>query len=177
MPLVPSPYHRWYMLWLNPEPWAVGDISVGKTSARLSPNPNLVAFQNAVREALSGETKVPKDFRRLEFFFWRQQARYIDAGDRVRQRNQADATNCQKGLEDALQGVLIENDRDIVDIRSVMCDQGPKVEPLIIIHAQRVPAALYGYEDIPVELLEQALRGPQIGDKKGDRWQDADDYF
>src|SRR4051794_39473343 len=102
---------KWFVLHINPEPWAVGSIS-GK---RISPNPNLVAFQSAVREELEGQT-LPRDFRKLEFFFFRQTAKYIDTSDHVRQRNQADTTNCQKALEDALQGVLFHNDREIVDI-------------------------------------------------------------
>ena len=166
--------NRWYALALNPEPWAVGDISRGKTGARLSPNPNLVAFQNAIREGMADEEKLPDDFRMLEFFFWRQQARYIDAADRVRQRNQADATNCQKGLEDALQGILFDNDREIIDIRSVMCGQGPKIEPLIVIHARKT-GRLHGYDDLPAEILEFAVNGLPEPEKKKDAWADAND--
>ena len=85
----------WYVLYVNPEPWAVGSISVGSKGARMSPNPNLVAFQNAVREDLKGrgEELLPSEYRRFEFYFFRQTAVYLDSLDRRRSRNQADATN------------------------------------------------------------------------------------
>lgn len=130
-----------YTLWLNPEPWAVGTISAGRKNgkifSRMSPDPNLVAYQKAVKEELVDAEKLPSDYTKLTFFFWRQQAVYLDAADRRRHRNQADATNMQKGLEDALQGVLFDNDRDIQDIRSVIVDQGPNVNPCIVIQAER----------------------------------------
>jgi Holliday junction resolvase RusA-like endonuclease len=129
-----------FTLWLNPEPWAVGTISTGRKQgkffSRMSPDPNLAAYQQAVREELSGASKLPENFTKLTFFFWRQRAAYLDAADRRRHRNQADATNMQKGLEDALQGILFDNDRDVRDIRSVIMEQGPKVEPCIVIQAE-----------------------------------------
>lgn len=137
-----------HTLWLNPEPWAVGTISSGrkngKVFARMSPDPNLAAFQRAVKEELSDAQMLPPDYVKLTFFFWRQQAVYLDAADRRRHRNQADATNMQKGLEDALQGILFENDRDVRDIRSVIVEQGMNVStPCIIIQAEPFEESVY----------------------------------
>lgn len=130
-----------FVLWINPEPWAVGTISSGRKNgkifSRMSPDPNLVAFQKAVKESFEGLPMLPADFTKLTFYFWRQQAVYLDAADRRRHRNQADATNMQKGLEDALQGILFENDRNVREIRSVIVEQGPKIEPCIVIQAER----------------------------------------
>lgn len=171
---------RYYLLWINPEPWAVGSVSVGKTGARISPNPNLAAFQNAVREALEGEEMLPWGAYSLTFFFWRQQAKYIDAADRVRQRNQADATNMQKGLEDALQGILFDNDRDVTDIRSVIVEQGTKVEPRIVIRARLGSSAttIQDLTEFPDDIREIAIRGfrPE-SQPKTDRWEDSDELF
>jgi Holliday junction resolvase RusA-like endonuclease len=133
-----------YTLWLNPEPWAVGTISSGRSKggkifARMSPDPNLAAFQRAVKEELADAQMLPENYVKLTFFFWRQQAVYLDSADRRRHRNQADATNMQKGLEDALQGILFQNDRDIRDIRSVIVEQGPSIEPCIVIQAEPLP--------------------------------------
>lgn len=172
---------RHYILRINPEPWAIGDVTAGRKdgriSGRISPNPNLVAFQNAVREELQGVTKLNISDYSLTFFFWRQQARYLDAADRRRQRNQADATNLQKGLEDALQGVLFDNDRDVKDIRSVIVEQGPKVESCILIVADPIKLPMLELlNTVPADILERLVLKPVIKNNT-DKWQDADDLF
>ena len=149
-----------YTLWLNPEPWAVGTISSGRSKggkifARMSPDPNLAAYQRAVKEELADAEMLPEGFTKLTFYFWRQQATYLDAADRRRHRNQADATNMQKGLEDALQGILFENDRDIRDIRSVIMEQGPNVEPCIVIQAEYFDRDTNGYNEVSSYLFDQ----------------------
>lgn len=172
---------KWFKLFLNPEPWAVGSVSIGKQDGkhvgRISPNPNLAAFQNAVKEEMQDVPKLSSEYRRFEFYFWRQQARYIDVADRVRQRNQADATNLQKGLEDALQGILFDNDREVVDIRSVMMSQGTHTNPLILIRAMRVWNSPYA--DIPADLLEGALNDAHRPDSaiKQSKWEKSEDLF
>ncbi|QEM40882.1 MAG: RusA-like resolvase [Phage AS32] len=166
----------WYKLWVNPEPWAIGSISRGKSGAQMSPNLNLVAFQSAVREELSQVKKLPEDYRKLEFFFFRQQARYLDMSDKIRQRNQADATNMGKALEDALQGILFDNDREVRDIRSVIVSQSINTEPCILIKASpfRLNDAM---AEIPTALLEEALMGQKVHEKEVDRWEDSEVDF
>lgn len=174
---------KYYVLHLNPEPWAIGNASVGRRSgaltARISPNPNLAAFQNAVREELEGVKMLPPERYKLTFFFWRQQARYIDAADHLRQRNQADATNLQKGLEDALQGRLFDNDRDVQDIRSVIVEQGPKVNPCIIIKAETAGDFAEDLANLPMDVLEDLVRGTGNPFQAGgdDKWAEAQDLF
>lgn len=151
---------RWYVLPLNPEPWAVGDIGIGrkggKTYARMSPNANLVAFQEAVKEELEGVEMMPDGEYSLSFYFWRQQAEYISKSDRRVKRHVADATNMQKALEDALQGVLFTNDRMVKEIKSVVVEQGYKVNPKIII---RVSTSLsFKESEIPAGLLLQQVQ-------------------
>lgn len=166
---------KYYVMHLNPEPWAVGAVS-GK---RISPNPNLVAYQNAVREALEGVKKLPEGQYKLTFYFWRQMAKYIDAADRVRQRNQADATNMQKGLEDALQGVLFNNDRDVQDIRSVIVEQGTNVKPCIIIKAEIAGDFSTELASLPMDVLEKVVRGTgnPFQTSGDDKWETADELF
>lgn len=167
---------RWFGLPLNPEPWAVGSVSIGKQGGkhvgRISPNPNLAAFQNAVREEMTGVSLLPPEYTRFEFYFWRQQARYLDAADRIRQRNQADATNLQKSLEDALQGILFENDREVTDIRSVIVEQGPQVEPGIVICAMRSHAVTL---NIPKGVLEGVHAVRNL--RKDNTWGEGSDLF
>ena len=150
----------WFVLPVNPEPWAVGSVTAGRRDGKIrgaiSPNPNLVAFQAAVREELDGVDLLPSGQYKLTFYFWRQQAQYLDAADRRRQRNQADATNMQKGLEDALQGVLFENDRDVRDIRSIIMGQGPDITPLIVIEISLNPFIEIDFPEPVIEKIHQA---------------------
>jgi Holliday junction resolvase RusA-like endonuclease len=121
-----------YVLHLNPEPWAIGSINY----KRISPDLTLKAFQDAVRDEMAEAEPLPPGEYVLRFYFWRQQARYLDMNDKWRTRHQADATNMQKALEDALQGVLFDNDRNVRDIHTIIVEQSPETEPRIVIMAQ-----------------------------------------
>lgn len=119
-----------YCFPVNPEPWAIGEISVvrnkktGKNIPVVSPNANLATYQDAVRSelaALGAAMKLPS--YSIRFHFCRVMASYKSASGRTLHRNQADVTNMQKATEDALQGVIIGNDRDVLRVESV------RVEP------------------------------------------------
>lgn len=128
-----------YALPLNPEPWAIGPafpIRSGKggLTAKVGPNKTLQAYQNAVRDELMLQNceVVPGEYS-LRFTFSRQLASYQGV-DGTSTRNGADATNMQKATEDALQGVLIGNDRDVVRVQSYRADQGSHVtNPFVVI--------------------------------------------
>lgn len=128
---------HWYHLHVNPEPWSTGDIQVGRKSGkafgRLSAPAGLVAYQQAVREELADVEHLPSGLYRVTFYIWREQVTYISNADKRVRKHQADATNMQKALEDALQGVLIDNDRNVQDIRTRIVEQGPNVKPQVII--------------------------------------------
>jgi len=146
-----------HLLWLNPEPWAIGTVSY----KRIAPNANLVAFQSAVKEELDGVEMLPPEYRSIKFYFWRQQARYISMDDKIRSRNQADATNMQKALEDALQGVLFENDREVRKISSEIVEQGYDVEPCILITAE--PYLLHSWRlAVPMDIADKINAGKQV---------------
>lgn len=128
-----------YALPVNPEPWAVGNAFVkrggGKTFAAIAPDKTLKVYQEAVRAELQaqGAQEVPGQYM-LEFYFFRQNAQYTDAAGRRRTRNRPDVTNMQKATEDALQGVLIGNDRDVLDVSSHLVATGTDVDPMVVIH-------------------------------------------
>lgn len=156
--------YRVYALPLNPEPWAVGPAYVvragGTPKARIGPEPTLQTYQNAVKDELTmqGAEILPGNYS-LYFTFSRQLASYGTASGRTSTRNAADATNMQKATEDALQGVLIHNDRDVVRVGSVIVDQGPDVSPFVVIEI------LFGLTDedsskmdgAPGELMDEAI--------------------
>jgi Holliday junction resolvase RusA-like endonuclease len=130
---------HWYILPLNPEPWAIGSLGLGKRGGKffptISPNPQLAAFKQAVAEELEGSIPLPEGEYELKFFFWRVLDSYETASGRRHRKHQADTTNLQKATEDALQGVLIGNDRDVQRITSEIVEQGAEVKPRIVIKA------------------------------------------
>lgn len=133
---------------VNPEPWAVGPLSVGKRNGKMFPimgrNQSVHAFKEAVRDALEGKvTMLPDGQYDVTFFFWRRLESYVGESGRKANAHWADATNMQKATEDALQGILFDNDRDVREIRSVIVDQGPDVIPGIAVQVQNwVPTAI-----------------------------------
>lgn len=153
---------KWFLLEVNPEPWAIGDVSVGRKSGKLFPivgrNAQLYNYQEAVKELLGDTPMLPPGKYKLEFYFWRQQAAYTSDKNRRVRKHEADATNLQKGLEDALQGILIANDRDVIDIHSTLVEQGPDVKPMVILGVQYIASdmsdAIFELPSAVYELLE-----------------------
>ena len=128
-----------YALPVNPEPWVVGNAYVGrgggKAFAKIAPDKTLKLYQEAVRAELEvqGAEMVEGKYA-LELYFFRQNAQYKDAAGRTRTRNTPDVTNMQKATEDALQGVLIGNDRDVVSVSSHLVAAGTDVDPMVVVH-------------------------------------------
>lgn len=128
-----------YALPVNPEPWVVGNAYVGrgggKAFAKIAPDKTLKLYQEAVRAELEEQEAemVPGKYM-LELYFFRQNAQYLDTAGRTRTRNTPDVTNMQKATEDALQGVLIGNDRDVVSVSSHLVAAGTDVDPMVVIH-------------------------------------------
>lgn len=110
---------------VNPTPWMASLSSrVGGKTRHYKPA-ELEAYQSAIRDALDGAPQVPWAMFAIDFYFWRSAGTTHD--------HQADATNLQKSTEDALQGVLFNNDRDVRRVQSTIVKQGPSVVPLIVI--------------------------------------------
>lgn len=107
---------------INPEPWTAPFIP---KRGGVIKDRKLQAYQNAIKEAFDdwdrGIYDVPLD---IQFYFWR---------NKSGRAKDADATNLQKSLEDALQGHLFVNDRNNQRISSEIMAQGPDVEPLILV--------------------------------------------
>lgn len=140
---------RWFVLDLNPEPWAIGPVGYarrnGKMSAYVGRNQQLDAYKQAVAEEVGDGHELIEGRVKLRFYFWRNRADYTTPQARSARKNEADATNMQKATEDALQGVLFKNDKDVNDVRSVVVEQGPNVKGRIVIGvapSQEFPDAL-----------------------------------
>lgn len=127
-----------YAVPVNPEPWRVPPMSPGRIGRKLivraGRDLQSHTFKEAVRESLEeqGAEMLPAPYE-LHFHFYRQQAAYETEKGGSHQKHVADATNMQKLVEDALQGVLIDNDRNVRHVSSQIVEQGPHVEPRIVI--------------------------------------------
>lgn len=144
----------WYVIPVNPEPWAIGTPGIGKRGGKLtpyiSPNPQLAAYKQAVQEALADAEPLPQGDYQLTFYFWRRLDSYETQSGRRHRKHAVDATNMQKATEDALQGVLFDNDRNVQDVRSIIVHQGSEVDGLVILEAK--PWTLPDVSAIPNEI-------------------------
>lgn len=130
---------QWLVLDINPEPWAIGPVGYarrgGKMSAYVGQNQQLNAYKEAIKEAVEGRIDMMHGKVDLTFYFWRNRAEYTTPQARAHRKHEADLTNLQKSTEDALQGLLYENDKDNSHVQSFMVEQGPDVQGMVVIHA------------------------------------------
>lgn len=128
---------RWFVLNINPEPWAIGPVGYarrgGKMSAYVGRNAQLDAYKEAVREEIGDGHDMIEGKVELAMFFWRNRAEYTTPQARQHRKHEADLTNMVKATEDALQGLLFKNDRDTNCIRAGVVEQGPDVVPRVVI--------------------------------------------
>lgn len=158
---------------VNPEPWAIGPVGVArrdkKMTAYVGRNQQLAAFKEAVAEAVRekwGGLPPIEGTVELQLWFYRQRADYKTPAARVHRKHEADATNMQKATEDALQGIIFGNDRDVKRVRSVVIEQEPNTVGGIII-AFRALHDIRAYEEerLPPEI--RAARIEHIGSEFG----------
>lgn len=135
---------QWFYIDINPEPWAIGPIGIGKKNGKffpyVGPNEQLVTYQEAIKEyfqELNPEFMYPKDKEGrqyiLNLYFWRRLDKYITASGVTKYKNSADATNLGKSTEDALQGILFINDRFVRRITSTIVEQDVETLPGVAI--------------------------------------------
>jgi Holliday junction resolvase RusA-like endonuclease len=135
---------RWYLCEINPEPWAVGPVGVnrrgGRISAYVGRNQQLHAYQEAITEELIAQnpTKIAGRVG-LILGFWRDRPEYTTPQSRTHRKHDADLTNLQKATEDACQGVLFDNDKDVEYIQAIRVEQGSVDRPRVAIGVFEIP--------------------------------------
>jgi len=153
----------YFVLDINPEPWAVGPAGVARKNGKLipyiGPNKQLQAYQNAIKELIGEQPKFIDGKILLRFYFWRNRAEYETPQARTHRKHEADTTNLQKATEDALQGILFKNDKDVVDIHSKMVAQGPDVRGKIVIGADKINMSERGMVSELPEWVRSELNG------------------
>lgn len=151
---------KWFVFPINPEPWAVGEAYVirkGGMRAAVGPNQQLRAYQEAIREYLGtekGQLWFEKGVKlKLSCFFWRQRAEYVTPQARTARKHEIDATNALKAIEDAFQGFLYHNDKDNLEVRSVMVSQDIDItHPVIVVKVEEYTG--FDPNEIPKEIWE-----------------------
>lgn len=168
---------KYYKIPVNPQPWAVGSAGVarrgGKMTAFIGPNAQLQAYQQAVKEELlsRGPIKMIEGEITLEFYFWRQLINYTTQSGRSHRKHQADGTNMMKATEDALQGVLFENDRSVKRGNWTVVEQGPDVNGLVVVGIES-----YVPYDLPMKVLDVlAPQDPLPFDDDSATWRPSDE--
>lgn len=155
----------WFVFGLNPEPWAMGEAYPvrrgGRMAAGISPNLQLKAYQEAIREQLGtkkGDLWISKGTKlKLTCYFWRQRAEYTTHQGRTARKHEIDATNALKAIEDAFQAFLYHNDKDNLEVRSVMVTQDVDVtHPKIVVKLE----VYQGFDpnEIPKHIWEEMDR-------------------
>lgn len=173
---------KWYVLDVNPEPWRVGPASVGRINGKLVPqigrDQQLASYQEAIREALG--TALPPMIEgkvKLKLFFWRNRAEYETPQARRHRKHEADVTNLAKATEDALQGLLFDNDRDTNTMLAVMVEQGPDVRGRVVVGVEPAPMIPDAVNLIPDHVwLEMQERDNKPDVPKQDRLSWGDDH-
>jgi len=166
---------EWFLIeGVNPEPWTASEGTIGRKGGKLfvmfHKQMQLRVYQEAIFETFkerypdvipsSADKKIA-----LEFYFWRELPVYEGTRGNVR-KHQADVTNLQKALEDALQGVLFSNDRDVQVIKSYIVEQEFTTVPKILICITEVPTheiewgrrLAAGHSSVPVQVEERNSR-------------------
>lgn len=150
---------EWFAAWVNPTPWTAPKWGRGRPYK----DKELDAYQKALKDEFATNYPDLEPFTgaiALEFYFWRRLDSYQSTRRRQR-RNRADATNLQKATEDALQGVLFANDRDVLHVESFLMAQDDDVEGRVVVRVKElVESRLDGLplDDPPLPALAELER-------------------
>lgn len=128
----------WYVLSLNPTPWAVGELSFvskrgGTKRTYMAPNKDLKLYQDAIREEMERFETFPLVTELDVVFIFNRALDEILRGKSRSRAHQADATNMVKATEDALQGILFPNDNQNRVVKGIIHEQSPEAEPMVAI--------------------------------------------
>jgi Holliday junction resolvase RusA-like endonuclease len=153
-----------YLAGINPVPWKAPSLGIGRAKGKPYPtafkDAELDMYQQAVKAELELILK-GEDFRMftgavdVQFFFWRLRDSYQGKTRRV-VKQAADATNMQKALEDACQGILFKNDSQVRRITSTIVQQDQETVPAIGIRVSDFIESLVSSHPIAVTGTEES---------------------
>jgi Holliday junction resolvase RusA-like endonuclease len=136
---------------INAVPWQAPKLGIGRKAGRQYPMSypvdEMIVYKEAIKEYLylkypQNGPLIARENLLVSFWYWRS----LNFGGQ--RRNRCDVTNLNKCLEDALQGVLFNNDRDNRIVLGVMMRQDRDIEPHIVIQVE------------PIDVVPPVLRPP-----------------
>jgi Holliday junction resolvase RusA-like endonuclease len=146
----------YFVLDINPEPWAIGPLSVGRRGNKMYPqvgrNTQLHFYKQAVKEELGDPGVWFEGKVELDLYFWRRRDEYVTPQARTHRKHEADGTNLSKATEDALQGVLFKNDKDVVRCTWEIVDQGADANPAVVVGIRQFNG-ISRVNDLPDEVI------------------------
>lgn len=156
---------QWFVLDVNPEPWEIGPLNIIRKGGQFRPfvgrSQQLHDYKLAVAEAVKRGDQpyhmIEGDVS-LTCWFWRHRPDYETHQARRHRKHHADNTNLFKATEDALQGILYDNDKDNVHVQGFVVAQGPDVEPGLIICAKPAPTAFEMMSLIPPDVFSRLAK-------------------
>ena len=179
--------YTWYLVeGVNPEPWTAPEGTVGRKGGKSFVQFHKPQQARQYQESLKSEfqiqnpqaVKVAGDIE-IVFYFWRQLPTFeIHEGKKTRQSAYADATNLQKSTEDALQGILYNNDRDIISVRSVIVEQEKETEAAILIAITTTDTDKASSEEhASIQHIRRVLSQPRVVSESNLRSINVEDVF
>lgn len=123
---------------VNPLPWVVPPVSVikkgGKAFPKFGQDSAGAAFKEAIKESVIEQGgRMMEPGYSMEILTWRRRDQYQDKAGRTRTKNTVDATNMQKLIEDSLTGIIWEDDRTNITVKTTQIEQAIDVDPMIIL--------------------------------------------
>lgn len=156
---------QWFVLDVNPEPWEIGPLNVVRKNGHFRPfvgrSQQLYDYQQSIKKAIAdaGQQVVKLDGDvSLTCWFWRHRPDYETWQARRHRKHEADDTNMLKATEDALQGVLYDNDKNNVHVQGFVVAQGPDVEPGLILCVKPAPGVADMMRLIPPDVLSRLAK-------------------
>lgn len=161
----------WYVLHINPRPWAVGPLSVGRKAGggvypKMGRNQELHTYKEALVHTLLEEYPYLREYEKdknrslyggaeveMEFHFWHKLETAEVDGRKITDKA-ADLTNMVKATEDAVQGLLFNNDIQVRKQTNIIHQQDTVVpEGLVVICIQlfRAPTT----DELPPHVWER----------------------
>lgn len=150
----------YFDLEVNPEPWRVGPVSVGRkrNGGGMYPvvgrDQQLHAYKMAVKEQLERyQTFLLPGLYAAKYYFWRKRDVYRTQHQMDHRKHEADLTNLVKATEDACQEILFGNDRDCVWHHCYMMDQDAEAIPRVVVGVTPLGVRPKASEAMSAELM------------------------
>lgn len=133
-----SNMNQWFVFDVNPYPWKVPPISVGRKGKGVYPvvgrDEGLHTYKQAIKEQIGQMPHWKIDGPVvLNLWFYRNVPKYTTQSGRRAKKHDADTTNMQKATEDALQGFLFDNDSEVTIVSSHRVEQSESTVAKLVV--------------------------------------------